>query len=776
MARFEDPTPERPVPLGRYELVERIGFGGMAEVFRARLPGPAGFSKTVVIKRILPRLSRDPLMVRMFVEEARIAAAADHDNIAKVYELGRTDDGQYFMVMEFIDGIDLELLLQQAAQRTLKMPTWFSLHVVAQVLEALSFVHGLVDEQGQPRNVIHRDATPSNIFVSHLGQVKLSDFGVADFVGKSPTTQAGQLKGKLAYMSPEQLRARALDARADVFSVGVVLWEALTQERLFGHLNEMQAMMAICEPSRPPPSTRVSGLTPRIDEICAKALALDRKDRFPSAEAFQAELLDVLHTLHRPVRPSDVQQVLEQLAGKQPPAPETQADAPEPTRDKSFLVPIGDFGADLDESFSGPDTVKSERSVVPPDPPTQPPPLPPQLPPPLPPPSGPTPVAQPKLRRDLESTESDLMATVDEPDDPAVALEIAELRALMEQRGLEVGPPTELLMEEGVLERGAVPVGMEISGDQTVAGKTVRSGSGSDSPPQFWVRSAAGRPSEALPWGAVAARAAQAAEAGHGFEVSADGKAYATLEAFGRLTGQDLSYELDPPSNVTVVGSLAKTSLCTVLSRLAIDRTTGVLTVARPADGAWYELEVHQGRPTKLVSPVPSTQLPQVLIDRGPFDAQTVAQLCQRALREHTALSEVVKAAGGPDVSHVALSRIRLEIVYGWQTGDYTFNADRTRPQQAQAFADSLMCLLPTMVAQVQSVEQLQNMLQSRMQRRMSPETRLYVTQALFTAEQRTLISRLLEGPLGKVLPIEPPQRRNMLAVAHVLIEAGLAT
>ncbi|CAN0575860.1 unnamed protein product, partial [Laminaria digitata] len=238
---------------------------------------------------------------------------------------------------------------------------------------------------GQPRNVIHRDATPSNIFVSHLGQVKLSDFGVADFVGKSPTTQAGQLKGKLAYMSPEQLRARALDARADVFSVGVVLWEALTQERLFGHLNEMQAMMAICEPSRPPPSTRVSGLTPRIDEICAKALALDRKDRFPSAEAFQAELLDVLHTLHRPVRPSDVQQVLEQLAGKQPPAPETQADAPEPTRDKSFLVPIGDFGADLDESFSGPDTVKSERSVVPPDPPTPPPPAPPPPPPPPPP-------------------------------------------------------------------------------------------------------------------------------------------------------------------------------------------------------------------------------------------------------------------------------------------------------------------------------------------------------------------------------------------------------
>lgn len=762
MARFEDPTPEQPLPLGRYELVQRIGFGGMAEVFRARLPGPAGFSKTVVIKRILPRLSSDPLMVRMFLEEARIAAAADHDNIAKVYELGQTDEGDYFIVMEFIDGIDLELLLQQAAQRGLKVPTWFSLHVVAQILEALSFVHALVDAKGRPRNVIHRDATPSNIFISHLGQVKLSDFGVADFAGKSPTTQAGQLKGKLAYMSPEQLRARALDARADVFSLGVVLWEALAQERLFGHLNEMQAMMAICDGGRPAPSSRVPGLPAALDRICAKALAVSRNDRYPSAEAFQAELLDVLHTLRPPVRPRDVRQVLEQLAGTQPPAQETQNNAPRPTRDKSFLVPIDETGAGLDESFSGPDTIKSEQSVVPKDPA----------------PTIPTPVPKPPKtrRRDLESTDTDLAATVDEPDDPALALQIEDLRALMAQRALDAGPPTELLGEASLLEHGAVPVDMEISGDQTVGGQTLRTGSEAEAPAQFWVRAAPGRPGEALGWEAASARAAAAAESGQGFEISADGSAFISLAEFGALTGQDLSYELDPPSNVTVVGSLAKTSLCKVLSRLAVERTTGVLTVARPEDGAWYELEVHQGRPTRLVSPISATQLPQILIARGPFDEPTVGRLCRRAVLHKQPLAKLVRAAGAGDMSHVPLSRARLEVVFAWSSGDYTFNADRTRPQPEQAFAPSLMTLLPKLVAHTQSTEQLLTRMQSRLQRRLTPETRLFITQALFDPEQRATISRLMEGPLGSVLPLDPVERRATLACAYVLIESGLAT
>ena len=338
MLGYDNPTPDQPVSCGRYQLVERIGYGGMAEIFRARLAGPNGFSKTVVVKRILPRLLDDDMIVKMFVEEARIAAAADHDNIAKVFELGKADDGGYFIVMEYLAGIDLEMLMRSAAQRSLQVPIWFTLQVVSEVLEALSFVHSLVDDQGRPRNVIHRDVTPSNIFVTYLGRVKLSDFGIADFAGKTPTTVAGQLKGKLAYMSPEQLNARTLDQRSDLFTVGVMLWEMLTQQRLFGQLNEMQAMLAICDGERTPPSQIRSDVPEALDEIALKALATDRDQRFGTAAEFQSALLDLLHEMRGPVRQSDVKHVVQVLLGREEPDLETVASAVTVDPNASFLL------------------------------------------------------------------------------------------------------------------------------------------------------------------------------------------------------------------------------------------------------------------------------------------------------------------------------------------------------------------------------------------------------------------------------------------------------
>ncbi len=341
---YENPTPQQPVPCGRYQLIERIGYGGMAEVFRARLPGPNSFSKTVVVKRILPRLLDDPMVLQMFIEEARIAAAADHDNIAKVFELGRAEDGRYFIVMEFLAGIDLEMLLRASAQRSLRVPIWFSVKVVSEVLEALSYVHSLVDDDGQPRNVIHRDVTPSNIFLTFLGRVKLSDFGIADFAGKAPTTIAGQLKGKLAYMSPEQLNARTLDLRSDLFTAGVVLWEALTQQRLFGQLNEMQAMLAICDDTRKPPSALEPEVPPELDMVALKALAADRDQRYHNATEFQSDLLDCLHKIRGPVRTSDMRRVVQVLLGREEPDHETMAKPMTPARAReanaSFLLKL----------------------------------------------------------------------------------------------------------------------------------------------------------------------------------------------------------------------------------------------------------------------------------------------------------------------------------------------------------------------------------------------------------------------------------------------------
>jgi serine/threonine protein kinase len=329
---------------GRYELIERIGHGGMAEVYKARLPGPNGFSKTVVVKRILPRLLDDRMVQDMFVEEAKIAAAADHDNIAKVFELGRTDDGRFFMVMEYLSGIDMELLLRGAAQRTLRVPMWFSIQVVCEVLEALSYVHSLVDDEGRPRNVIHRDVTPSNIFVTFLGAVKLSDFGIAHFSGKAQTTQAGQLKGKLAYMSPEQLNARTIDQRSDLFTVGVVLWEALTQQRLFGKLNEMQAMLAICDDARRKPSELEPEIPPELDRIALKALACDRDQRYATAAEFQADLLECMAQIRGPVRTADITRITRVLLGREEPDIDTLHQssattiAPDPSA--SFLLQL----------------------------------------------------------------------------------------------------------------------------------------------------------------------------------------------------------------------------------------------------------------------------------------------------------------------------------------------------------------------------------------------------------------------------------------------------
>jgi eukaryotic-like serine/threonine-protein kinase len=340
----DHPTSDKPISCGRYELIERIGMGGMAEVFRARLPGPNGFAKTVVVKRILPRLLDDKLVLQMFIEEAKIAAAADHDNIAKVFELGRNDDGRYFMVMEYLAGIDMELLLRGAAQRSLRVPIWFAMQVMSEVLEALSFVHSLVDDEGRPRNVIHRDVTPSNIFVTYLGRVKLSDFGIADFAGKTPTTQAGQLKGKISYMSPEQLNARMIDQRSDLFTAGVVLWEVLTQQRLFGKLNEVQAMMAICDGARRAPSELEPAIPPELDRITLKALAADRDERYSTAAEFQSDLLDCLHAIRGPVRQSDMQHVVQVLLGREEPDRETlhmastSSVAPDPNA--SFLLKL----------------------------------------------------------------------------------------------------------------------------------------------------------------------------------------------------------------------------------------------------------------------------------------------------------------------------------------------------------------------------------------------------------------------------------------------------
>lgn len=295
----------------------------MAEVFRARLPGVAGFEKIVVIKRILPHLARKKRFVQMFVREANLAAQVHHRNVVQVYELGQLDEGEYYMAMEYVKGTDLRRILSRSTKRGLRIPPWFSIYVVAEILDALEYAHTLRDNTGQARCIIHRDVTPSNIFISHLGEVKLGDFGVARDETVESNTRTGQLKGKIAYMSPEQLYSKDLDRRTDVFATAVVLWESLAQRRLFGGRPDFEAMNLITKGERKPPSSYLRDIPTELDDIVLQGLQPNREKRIESAKQFRTMLLDILPVLRANIRSDDVRSVVEMLTSKDPRASES---------------------------------------------------------------------------------------------------------------------------------------------------------------------------------------------------------------------------------------------------------------------------------------------------------------------------------------------------------------------------------------------------------------------------------------------------------------------
>src|SRR5574338_704894 len=223
---------------GRYELLTLLARGGMAEVYLARMSGVGGFAKLFVIKRILPHLGDDPEFREMFINEGRVAARLDHPNICQVYELGEVD-GEVFLAMEYLDGLawaDLMKLLPRGRGVELRVTAT----VLGQICEGLRFAHEHVDLDGTPMPIVHRDVSPQNLMITTEGMCKLLDFGVSKVLTEGTRTRTGMLKGKLPYMAPEQIRGEPIDARADVFSMGVVLWESLTGGRLFQRDSDYQ--------------------------------------------------------------------------------------------------------------------------------------------------------------------------------------------------------------------------------------------------------------------------------------------------------------------------------------------------------------------------------------------------------------------------------------------------------------------------------------------------------------------------------------------------------
>jgi serine/threonine protein kinase len=287
------PGAQAPTRLGRYELLARLATGGMGEIFLARLEGAAGFEKLFVVKRILPHLADDARFRSMLIAEARIASKMSHANICHVYELGETD-GQLYIVMEYLEGITMLPLLRKCSKEQMPLDYGFIGGVVQQATDALHYAHELADRGGENMGIVHRDVTPSNVFLTDSGVVKVVDFGIAKVKDASAHTQTGTVKGKYAYMAPEQLRGASVDRRADVFALGVVTFEMLALRRLFQRKTDYLTFRAVMEQPIPDVRRYRPDVPDALAEVLNKTLDRDPDQRPPTARQLGSMILDAL--------------------------------------------------------------------------------------------------------------------------------------------------------------------------------------------------------------------------------------------------------------------------------------------------------------------------------------------------------------------------------------------------------------------------------------------------------------------------------------------------
>lgn len=304
----------RPPPptLGPYELVERIATGGMAEVYLARREGPFGFQKTVALKRILPQLTCDTDFVSMFIDEARVCARLTHPNIVQVFDFGE-HEGELYMAMEYVEGTTGAKLIRAAVARGEVIPLEVVLHLGLSILRALDYAHHRVDEEGQPLRLVHRDVSPGNLLIDRNGAVKLTDFGIARAAEFERRTDAGQLKGKLGYMSPEQVTGEELDGRSDLFTAAIVLAELITLRPLFAGGSEIEVLLRI----RDGDLTAIDRSAHRVPEdlrpVLFKALSRDRSHRFNTASEFAAAIEQIARRRRLHVGPDAMAAFVERL-------------------------------------------------------------------------------------------------------------------------------------------------------------------------------------------------------------------------------------------------------------------------------------------------------------------------------------------------------------------------------------------------------------------------------------------------------------------------------
>ncbi|MBI1949143.1 MAG: serine/threonine protein kinase, partial [Deltaproteobacteria bacterium] len=278
--------------LSELEVLNLHAQGGMAEVYRARVANPDGTEKIYAVKKILPQFTKEQELVRMFIEEARVAACLNCEQIVQVFDLVMSDNGEYFIVMEFADGKDLADVIYFAGQRKKKLPLSMAVQVARDTLKALHYAYNATDSEGRQLKLVHRDVSPHNIIITYDGRVKLTDFGIAKVQASANKTMAGVIKGKFGYMSPEQARGKPLDGRSDLFNVGIVLYEAFTGDRLFqgaSDLDTLDKMRAAMVPRLPP----ALGVPPELEALMRRALEREAANRPSDAATFERELTGI---------------------------------------------------------------------------------------------------------------------------------------------------------------------------------------------------------------------------------------------------------------------------------------------------------------------------------------------------------------------------------------------------------------------------------------------------------------------------------------------------
>lgn len=303
----------------RYRVLRKIAHGGMAEIFLALQIGAEGFEKPVVLKRILPALGSDPAFVRMLIDEAHIVSTLNHTHLVQILDLGQVDD-QFFLVLEFVDGWSLEQVRRRARKAKLKLPLPLALYITSALCRGLDYVHRRT-RNGKPLGIIHRDVTPQNLLLGREGDVKLADFGIAKAIGRREKSATGVIKGKFAYMSPEQTIGAELDARSDLFSVGTLLYLLTTGRKPFDAPTDLDVLMQVRKARHEKPSAFVRDFNPDVERFIERALRADRARRFQSAEQMADKLDSILFEIGKPTGPATLKRWLETLSARDGIAP-----------------------------------------------------------------------------------------------------------------------------------------------------------------------------------------------------------------------------------------------------------------------------------------------------------------------------------------------------------------------------------------------------------------------------------------------------------------------